>query len=100
MKKRSLFPILLIGFTLGLTSCNEDSKKEDITTNPFANLPADSGQKPTTEQMDAAIANFTKENSCSSEHSKLCFEAPEMFSGTQNKLATRLRLGEGFTPKS
>ena len=24
----------------------------------FANLPADSGQKPTTEQMDAAIANF------------------------------------------
>ena len=58
MKKRSLFPILLIGFTLGLTSCNEDSKKEDITTNPFANLPADSGQKPTTEQMDAAIANF------------------------------------------
>ena len=42
MKKRSLFPILLIGFTLGLTSCNEDSKKEDITTNPFANLPADS----------------------------------------------------------
>ena len=54
MKKRSLFPILLIGFTLGLTSCNEDSKKEDITTNPFANLPADSGQKPTTEQMDAA----------------------------------------------
>lgn len=58
MKKRSLFPILLIGFTLGLTSCNEDSKKEDITTNPFANLPADSGQKPTTEQMDAAIANY------------------------------------------
>ena len=58
MKKRSLFPIMLIGFTLGLTSCNEDSKKEDITTNPFANLPADSGQKPTTEQMDAAIANF------------------------------------------
>jgi len=33
-------------------------------------------------------------------NSKLCFEAPEMFSGTQNKLATRLRLGEGFTPKS
>lgn len=33
-------------------------------------------------------------------NSKLCFEAPEINSGTQNKLAARLKAREGFPPKS
>ena len=43
---------------------------------------------------------MTKENSCSSEHSKLCFGQPEMIRASQNKLATRLKAREGFPPKS
>ena len=37
---------------------------------------------------------WRKENSCSSEHSKLCFEAPEINSGTQNNLPLAWRLGK------
>uniref|UniRef100_UPI003566F6E5 hypothetical protein n=1 Tax=Bacteroides sp. HPS0048 TaxID=1078089 RepID=UPI003566F6E5 len=44
--------------------------------------------------------NLTKENSLPSGNSKLCFEAPEINSGTQNKLAARLKAREGFPPKS
>ena len=50
--------------------------------------------------MERHILIFRMKNSCSSEHGKLCFEAPEINSGTQNKLAARLKAREGFPPKS
>lgn len=46
--------------------------------------------------MERHILIFRMKNSCSSEHGKLCFEAPEINSGTQNKLAARLKAREGL----
>ena len=46
-----------------------------------------------------AIANFTKENSCSSEHSKLCFGQPETIRATPKQLATRLTARGGIHSK-
>ena len=39
---------------------------------------------------------FRQKNSCSSEHGKLCFGAPEIISGTPKQLATRLEARDGL----
>ena len=54
----------------------------------------------TTARRERRAAIRRRRILCSNEHSKLCFEAPEINSGTQNKLATRLKAREGFPPKS
>lgn len=40
------------------------------------------------------ITIFRMKNSCSSEHGKLCFGAPEIISGTPKQLAARLKARE------
>ena len=40
--------------------------------------------------------DFSTENSCSSEHGKLCFRLPEIISGTPKQLAARLKAREGL----
>ena len=42
------------------------------------------------------ITIFRMKNSCSSEHGKLCFGAPEIISGTPKQLAARLKAREGL----
>lgn len=41
--------------------------------------------------MERHILIFRMKNSCSSEHGKLCFGAPEIISGTPKQLAARLK---------
>lgn len=50
--------------------------------------------------MERHILIFRQKNSCSSEHGKLCFGAPEMIRASQNNLPLAWRLGTGSTPKS
>lgn len=42
------------------------------------------------------ITIFRMKNSCSNEHSKLCFRLPEIISGTPKQLAARLKAREGL----
>ena len=46
--------------------------------------------------MERHILIFRQKNSCSSEHGKLCFGAPEIISGTPKQLAARLKAREGL----
>lgn len=48
---------------------------------------------PETQSFYAAADNLQQANSCSREHSKLCFLPHEILRAAPNKLATRLRLG-------
>ena len=57
MKKVLLLPMMLMGVALSFTSCgdNDDPGKDpDVVTYDFKNLPADSGAKPTEDQMRPA----------------------------------------------
>lgn len=60
MKKKSLFPMLMLGAVLGFfTACSEEDVPETGDPNAvFKNLPADSGVRPTVAEMDAVVANF------------------------------------------
>lgn len=49
--------------------------------------------------MERHILIFRQKNSCSSEHGKLCFGAPEIISGTPKQLATRLKARDGLHSK-
>ncbi|MCS3218060.1 MULTISPECIES: hypothetical protein [Bacteroidaceae] len=42
---------------------------------------------------------FRQKNSCSNEHGKLCFGAPEIISGTPKQLAARLKARDGLHSK-
>lgn len=46
--------------------------------------------------MSRYITIFRMKNSCSNEHGKLCFGAPEIISGTPKQLAARLKAREGL----
>ena len=64
MKKVLLLPMMLMGVALSFTSCgdNDDPGKDpDVVTYDFKNLPADSGTKPTEDQMSAVVATFVDE---------------------------------------
>lgn len=64
MKKVLLLPMMLMGVALSFTSCgdNDDPGKDpDVVTYDFKNLPADSGAKPTEDQMSAVVATFVDE---------------------------------------
>lgn len=55
--------------------------------------------------MERYLLIFRMKNSCSNEHGKLCFGAPEIISGTPKQLAARLKAREGLhfkvvTPES
>lgn len=45
------------------------------------------------------ITIFRQKNSCSSEHGKLCFGAPEIIFGTPKQLAARLKARGGLHSK-
>lgn len=45
------------------------------------------------------ITIFRMKNSCSNEHGKLCFGAPEIISGTPKQLAARLKARDGLHSK-
>ena len=64
MKKVLLLPMMLMGVALSFTSCGDDDdpgKGPDVVTYDFKNLPADSGTKPTEDQMSAVVATFVDE---------------------------------------
>ena len=64
MKKVLLLPMMLMGVALSFTSCGDDDdpgKDPDVVTYDFKNLPADSGTKPTEDQMSAVVATFVDE---------------------------------------
>lgn len=46
--------------------------------------------------MERHLLIFRMKNSCSSEHGKLCFGAPEIISGTPKQLAARLKARDGL----
>ena len=50
--------------------------------------------------MERHILICRMKNSCSNEHGKLCFGAPEMIRASQNNLPLAWRLGTDSTPKS
>lgn len=45
------------------------------------------------------ITIFRMKNSCSNEHGKLCFGAPEIISGSPKQLAARLKARDGLHSK-
>ena len=51
------------------------------------------------KQIRRHILIFRQKNSCSSEHGKLCFGAPEIISGTPKQLAARLKARDGLHSK-
>jgi hypothetical protein len=53
-----------------------------------------------TQQFYAAANNLQQANSCSSEHSKLCFLQHEILRAARNELAARPQARGRFTPKS
>ena len=64
MKKVLLLPMMLMGVALSFTSCGDNDdpgKAPDVVTYDFKNLPADSGAKPTEDQMSAVVATFVDE---------------------------------------
>ena len=56
--------MMLWVWALSFTSCGDDDdpgKDPDVVTYDFKNLPADSGTKPTEDQMSAVVATFVDE---------------------------------------
>lgn len=49
--------------------------------------------------MERYLLIFRMKNSCSNEHGKLCFGAPEIISGTPKQLAARLKARDGLHSK-
>ena len=70
-----------------INACNFATDKETDRCNRWKSQPM-SGKRPGN--------NLTKENSCSSEHSKLCFSAHEINFVPRNNLPLARRLGRDF----
>lgn len=51
-------PILIMGLCLGLVSCDEDSKKEDVSVNPFVGFNTPDSGTATDIELDAVIATY------------------------------------------
>lgn len=58
MKNWKLLPIMAMGLCLGFASCDEDSKKEDVFVDPFANFTTPDSGTATEAELNAVVTTF------------------------------------------
>ena len=58
MKTWKFLPIMAIGVCMAMTSCSEDSKKEDVSPNPFAGFNTPDSGTATDDELKAAVATY------------------------------------------
>ena len=58
MKTWKFLPIMAIGVCMAMTSCSEDSKKEDVSPNPFVGFNTPDSGTATDDELKAAVATY------------------------------------------
>ena len=58
MKTWKFLPIMAMGVCMAMTSCSEDSKKEDVSPNPFAGFNTPDSGTATDDELKAAVATY------------------------------------------